>query len=307
MSGTASSCYQLRERTRRTLIAALARRHSISWDHCVRLVIQELSEELVFATVGDCIEAVAENMSPTAAADFAARLDARRQRKTSPLLSGVLEIYGAKPGISRRSLVDNYAESLIYDLPDPLFSAAFRLSLTPAQKCGIGTDWIKTIVAKSGDPYRWGTSGIEPQGDVTTAELSVAPAIDAMEDARLRQSRQCFNRALEARSTFALSRAVDDVRRALEEALLALVADSRLIPSTNGHTVSRLFKVLVDGRVLDNRHVNLIDAASTIRNKTSSGHGGLPDPTSAECDAAIAAGATAIVFLASFLSPAGHP
>lgn len=146
--------------------------------------------------------------------------------------------------------------------------------------------------------FRW-------SGDRAHAELTMDPALQALEDSRLLIAREEFSDALSKRRlgrSSDMRDAVHEAASATESVMAALLASHDVDPPRQ-RAAAALFGRLAEHRVVPGHIQYLALAAAQIRNEEG-GHGQgttarIPSPDMA--DAALGVAASAIVLLASFL------
>jgi HEPN domain-containing protein len=208
---------------------------------------------------------------------------------------------------------DGYFALALLEVPD----AEFLTMLEHA--AASGRDWISAGMAEQlfayadqalrahGAPYRRVSNALrfEWVGDPAQHALTVQPALVALADARLAGARDEFEHALALRrrgGVKELEDAIEESCKAVESTLKILIAEFRLTPPKSQQLVPLYDRLAAEDK-LPGYMKDAICASGRPRNHLSS-HGQGPqirEIPEEVADAAIAAAATAITFLAHYL------
>jgi HEPN domain-containing protein len=129
--------------------------------------------------------------------------------------------------------------------------------------------------------------------------------MDVLDDSRLSQARDHFMEAQRRLEQSDADEAVDEARMAVEYAMLALL-DATSIPRPERNQPNQLFDTLAprdpsSPRAMSRDAEELVLAAPRFRGRTSAGHAGGAPVSAREAEAAVAAAAGALLYLAAQL------
>lgn len=250
----------------------------------------------------DELPAAMESTGEPAAAETSSRLKTARDQVWARAASGI-------PG----SLEELDAQAVLIAVPDSAFASAVMHGLdvhaSYAADYGSGSfepsarlrHDIDRVLARNGIPYGFDGDGrLAPTGSRTMAEATIVPAYDALEDARLSAARTHVIEAVQRLREADEAEAVDEARMAVEAGMLALL-DAHSVARPAKHQPQDLFNALVDAGILTRDCEELILAAPRFRGRTQAGHAGKPPVIMSEAEAAVGAGASALVFIAGKL------
>ena len=201
-------------------------------------------------------------------------------------------------------------------LPDHLFILAVDLGVTGAEiehAVPGGVNYVRSdfmgrvteLFLANGVPYEFDDDGqLAPSGSATVYTASVAPAMDVLDDPRLIISRQHLIEAQRRLQEPDAEEAADEARLAVEAAMIAVLT-ARAIPIPS-RTPDRLFDALAPTdtnapRAMSRDGLELVLATSRFRGRTAAGHAGGAPVALGEAQAAVAAAAASILFLADKL------
>ncbi len=166
--------------------------------------------------------------------------------------------------------------------------------------------YISELFAKRGVPYHFVDYDLVWAGDRGAHQIVVAPALQALADARLAGARNEFEAALAhllAGTQKDREEAIEEAAKSVESAMKVLIADKGLAVAENA-TATPLFNALKLGNVTPDYTDNLVLAAARHRNKMG-GHGAGAQPRQIDLDistAAVNAAAAALVLLGGQLN-----
>ncbi len=161
--------------------------------------------------------------------------------------------------------------------------------------------YISDLFAKRGVPYHYEEYDLVWAGDRGAHQTMIAPALQALADARLAGARNEFEAALAhllAGTQKDREDAIEEAAKSVESAMKVLIAEKALAVAANA-TARPLFDALKTGNVVPDFTDDLVLAAARIRNKMG-GHGAGAQPRQVDLDiatAAVNAAAAALVLL----------
>ena len=160
---------------------------------------------------------------------------------------------------------------------------------------------VSELFLANGVPYEFNDEGqLVPSGSATAYIASVEPAIDVLNNPRLATAREHLIEAERRLRELDPEEAVDEGRQAVEAAMLALLAAHNVtIPSVR--QAQQLFDALVNAGTLPRDGENIVHATPRFRNRTRAGHAVGAPVTVGEVEAAVAATAASVLFLADKL------
>lgn len=267
-------------------------------------IVGELGQRRGFATLQELADFLVSTYGADSLPPFRERLsDALRQSyPTAPV-----------PG---STWLTEMPIPVLVALPDDLFILAVDLGVTaaateqavPGEVNYVHGDFmgrVTELFLANGVPYEFDDEGqLVPSGSATAYTASVEPAMDVLEDPRLITSRHHLIEAQRRLQEPDAEQAVDQARMAVEAAMIA-VLNSRGIPIPS-RTPDRLFDALAPTdpnapRAMSREGLELVLATPRFRGRTAAGHAGGAAVALGEAQAAVAAAAASILFLADKL------
>ena len=214
-------------------------------------------------------------------------------------------------------LTDVAAAALV-GMPDDLFLFAVELGRELVGRAGAdlsgGIDQtyhefqarVIELFVSNGVPYELDDAGqFVPSASPTVSVAAVEPAMDVLHDPRLTDAREHLIEAQRRLREPDPEEAVDEARQGVEAAMLA-VLDAHGLPRPGTRTPDNLFNALAPSdesapQAMPRDAQELVLATPRFRGRTRAGHAGGAPVTLREAEAAVAAAAAAILYLADKL------
>ncbi len=259
-----------------------------------------------FATLGELRDFLSESYGEAEPDAFANRLYTVLERTVAEYALPTL-LYPETP-------IREMSGAILLSLPDDMFILAVELGepLAAARRIPSGrTDPgilrfqadVAELFLTNGVPYEFDDGGrLRPSMSPSVSAVSVEPAVDVLNNPLLQDASHHFTEARRRLGEPDPEEAVDEARQAVEAGMLA-VLDARNIPRPEKRQAQALFAALV-ARGMPNTAEELVLAAPRFRGRTSAGHAGGPAVSLDEAQAAVAAAAAALLYLAGKL-PSG--
>lgn len=207
-----------------------------------------------------------------------------------------------------------HGEQFVRRVPDTMFERVVHALLDRLDRHGMQGEWdnetmlasdaavihLDELLRHNAIPMAW-NGGFVERGDALVATFVEAPVRDLLRNNGLLSGvAELFDDATSAHARSDAKGAVDNAHRAVERMLhVALEASGTEVPSKA--TPQTMFDALKVGGHVRRHHEPAVLAASRIRNTTNAGHEARPDPERRDGEVAVAAAATAIVFLGTVL------
>ena len=289
-------------RVRRSILDLLS-----GWGARPAAVIAELGQRRGFSTLPDLLGYIDDVYGREA-----------RVRVANTVTRSVRESSSAErlsSAVSRSVQLTDVATAALVAIPDDAFLFAGELGCELAARGGAdlsgGIDQtfyefghrVTELFTANGIPYELDEQGqFLPRGSLTVSVAAVEPAMDVLDDARLAIARVHLIEAQRRLREPDPEEAVDEARQAVEAAMLG-VLDAHNIPRPHTRTPDQLYKALTlpypsAPPAMSRDAIELVLASPRFRGRTAAGHAGGAQVSLKEAEAAVAAAAASILYLA---------
>jgi HEPN domain-containing protein len=214
--------------------------------------------------------------------------------------------------------IETSAQEVLLAVPDALFIEAVELGW----RCAVGfaadrmqptaqmslewTEYVTDVFASNGVPYHYDDDlRLVPSMSPAVSASSIQPAVEVLNDPRLSVARHHFTEALRRLEEPDPDEAVDEARQAIEAAMIAVLNATGLSMPARRQP-GDLFDALAPSdetapRAMSRDALEIVLAAPRFRGRTSAGHSGGAPVTLPEAQAAVAAAAAGLLYLAAKL------